>query len=392
MSAPDVTASRKDDHVRHAVDQHHHGHAVNDFDSVTFVHHALAGINRATIDLTTMVAGRRWATPLYINGMTGGSQRTGAINRQLAIAARETGLPIASGSMSAWLRDASVADTYRVLRTENPHGVVLANVNANATPDQARRAVDLLSADALQIHLNSIQEIVMPEGDRDFTHWPGQIERIVAAVDVPVIGKEVGFGLSRKTIALLRDLGVAVADVGGRGGTDFARIENHRRTEPDFAFIQGWGQSTVCCLLDAANIDGIGVAASGGIRSPLDMAKALALGAVATGVAGPFLTVLIDHGTDALITTIASWLDKLALIMTVLGAATPHALTECDLVLTGEVQTWCAALGIDNQAYAWRSRFARSIGSAPRSGADNSTESQHNSARGSTIRKNWVPA
>jgi isopentenyl-diphosphate Delta-isomerase len=393
MSAPNMIGSRKDDHVRHAVDQHHDGHAVNDFDSVTFVHHALAAINRATIDLTTEVAGKRWATPLYINGMTGGSERTGAINRQLAIAARETALPIASGSMSAWLRDDSVADTYRVLRTENPDGVVLANVNANATPDQARRAVDLLTADGLQIHLNPVQEIVMPEGDRDFTHWPERIERIVATVNVPVIVKEVGFGLSRKTIAQLRDLGVEVADVGGRGGTDFARIENHRRTEPDFAFIQGWGQSTVCCLLDAANIDGIGVAASGGIRSPLDMAKALALGAIATGVAGPFLTVLIDHGIDALITTIRSWLDKLALIMTVLGARTPHALTECDLLLTGEVETWCRALGIDTRGYAWRSRFARSTGSTSPSGSVNCIASPQNTGQlGSPTRKNWVPA
>ena len=383
MSAPDVIGSsvigdsvigsRKDDHVRYAVDQHHHGNAVNDFDFVAFVHHALAGIKRDTIDLSTQVAGKRWPTPLYINGMTGGSERTGAINRQLAIAAGETGLPIASGSMSAWLRDDSVADTYRVLRTENPHGVVLANVNANATTDQARRAVDLLTADALQIHVNSVQEIVMPEGDRDFSHWPQQIERIVAAVDVPVIVKEVGFGLSRKTIVQLKNLGVAAADVGGRGGTDFARIENHRRAEPDFDFIHGWGQSTVCCLLEADNLDGIDVAASGGIRSPLDMAKSLALGAVATGVAGPFLTVLVEQGTDALIATIRSWLDKLALLMTVVGAPTPHALTACDLLLSGEVETWCRALGIDTRAYARR-------------------RAQQNPALNSQIRKHWAPA
>lgn len=392
MSAADMIGSRKDDHVRHAVDQHRHGHAANDFDSVAFVHHALAGINRASIDLATLVAGKPWSTPLYINGMTGGSQRTGEINRQLAIVARETGLPIASGSMSAWLRDESVADSYRVLRTENPDGVVMANVNANTTSDQARRAVDLLSADALQIHLNAVQEIVMPEGDRDFTGWPRRIERIVAAMKVPVIVKEVGFGLSRKTIAQLRDLGVAVADVGGRGGTDFARIENDRRAESDFGFIQGWGQSTVVCLLDAANIDGIDVAASGGIRCPLDMAKSLALGAVATGVAGPFLTVLIEQGAEALIATIRRWLDQLALIMAVLGAPTPHALTGCDLLLTRDVETWCGALGIDTYSYASRSECTRSSGPVPPSGTANSTASQQKHAFGTQSRTSWVPA
>jgi isopentenyl-diphosphate delta-isomerase len=224
MTPSNSIGRRKDEHVRYAVDQQHQGFPNNDFDSITFVHHALAGIDSAEVRLGTEFAGTSWQTPLYINAMTGGSESTGRINHQLAVAARETGLAIASGSMSAYLRDESVADSYRVLRQENPVGFVIANVNANATVDQARRAVDLLEADALQIHLNAMQEIVMPEGDRDFSHWPRQIERISASAPVPVIVKEVGFGLSHKTVELLRNLGVTVADVGGRGGTNFARI------------------------------------------------------------------------------------------------------------------------------------------------------------------------
>src|SRR6266568_5874508 len=301
MTPSNSIGSRKDDHVRHAVDQQHQGFPNNDFDSIAFVHHALAGIDRAEVSLGTEFAGTFWQTPLYINAMTGGSESTGKINHQLAIAARETGLAIGSGSMSAYLRDESVAYSYRVLRQENPVGFVIANVNANATIDQARRAVDLLEADALQIHLNAMQEIVMPEGDRDFSHWPRQIEQICTSAPVPVIVKEVGFGLSHKTVELLRNLGVTVADVGGRGGTNFARIENNRRQRTDLSYLADWGQSTACCLLAAADITGIEVAASGGIRSPLDVARALALGARATGVAGHFLEILTDHGLDRLV-------------------------------------------------------------------------------------------
>jgi isopentenyl-diphosphate delta-isomerase type 2 len=172
----DVVGQRKGDHVRHAVEQYRIDPAANDFDAVVFVHHALDGIDSTTVDLSTVFGGKPWRAPLYVNGMTGGSQRTGEINRELAIAAAETGIAIGSGSMSAYFADASVADSFRVLRQQNPHGFVMANVNANAAPEKVRHAIDLVDADALQIHLNAVQETVMPEGDRSFGAWPRQIE------------------------------------------------------------------------------------------------------------------------------------------------------------------------------------------------------------------------
>lgn len=350
-----MIAERKDDHVRFAAEQQRHLGGHNQFDEVSFVHHALAGIDRSDVSLVTRFGGMEWKVPLYINAMTGGSVRTGAINRDLAIAARETGVPIAAGSMSAYFADEAVADTFGVLRRENPDGFIMANVNANASVEKARRAVDLLRADALQIHLNVIQETVMPEGDRSFSSWGPQIEKIADGVGVPVIVKEVGFGLSRETVSALRDMGVRVADVAGRGGTDFARIENDRRKHADYSYLGGWGQSAPACLLDCQNA-AIPVLASGGVRNPLDVVRGLALGAAAVGVSGGFLRTVLDGGPSALITQITTWLDQVASLMTALGARTPSDLSRCDVLVHGDLRAFCADRGIDTRRLATRSR------------------------------------
>lgn len=349
-----MSASRKDDHVRLAMEQQHAHSGRNQFDEVSFIHHALAGIDRPDVSLATTFAGLTWQAPLYINAMTGGSAKTGAINRDLATAARETGVAIASGSMHAYFKDPSCADTFRVLRTQNPHGFVIANVNATCSVDNARRAIDLIEANALQIHLNTAQETPMPEGDRSFGSWAAQIEKIAGHVDVPVIVKEVGNGLSRETLLALPGLGVRVADVSGRGGTDFARIENGRRELADYAYLHDWGQSTVACLLDAQDA-GIPVLASGGVRNPLDVARALALGARAVGSSGGFLRTLIDGDVAALVTQISTWLDQLAALQTMLGARTPADLSRCDLLVGGELRNFCLDRGIDTRRLAQRS-------------------------------------
>ncbi|MFG2561900.1 type 2 isopentenyl-diphosphate Delta-isomerase [Streptomyces sp. NPDC048496] len=350
-----MIADRKDDHVRFAAEQQRHLGGQNQFDDVTFVHHALAGIDRSDVSLATRFGGIEWKVPLYINAMTGGSTRTGAINRDLAIAARETGVPIATGSMSAYFADDSVADTFSVMRRENPDGFIMANINANASVEKARRAIDLLRADALQIHLNVIQETVMPEGDRSFASWGPQIEKIAAGVDVPVIVKEVGFGLSRETVLTLQEIGVRVADVAGRGGTNFARIENDRRGHADYSYLDGWGQSAPACLLDVQDAD-IPVLASGGIRNPLDAARGLALGAAAVGASGGFLRTLLDGGVPTLISQISTWLDQLEALMTALGARTPSDLTRCDVLVHGDLRAFCADRGIETRRLATRSR------------------------------------
>ena len=350
-----MIANRKDDHVRFAAEQQRDLGGYNQFDDVAFVHHALAGIDRSEVSLVTRFGGIEWPVPLCINAMTGGSAKTGLINRDLAIAARETGVPIATGSMSAYFADESVADTFSVMRRENPDGFIMANINATASVDKARRAIDLLQADALQIHLNTIQETVMPEGDRSFSSWGPRIEKIVAGVEVPVIVKEVGFGLSRETLFRLQEMGVRVADVAGRGGTNFARIENDRRDRADYSFLEGWGQSAPACLLDAQGA-GIPVVASGGVRNPLDVVRGLALGASAAGVSGLFLKTVLDGGVPALMALISGWLDQVAALMTALGARNPAELARCDVLIQGGLRAFCAERGIETRRLATRSR------------------------------------
>ncbi|MBF6841869.1 alpha-hydroxy-acid oxidizing protein, partial [Acinetobacter baumannii] len=153
-----------------------------------------------------------------------------------------------------------------------------ANLSANATVDDARQVVDAIDADALQIHLNSAQELVMPEGDREFRHWMSNIERLRGELSIPIVVKEVGFGLSRETVDDLLSIGISAVDVSGRGGTNFAAIENSRRPSGEYTELAGWGQSTVNCLLDISLVTqqrDVTVFASGGVRGPLDVARAL---------------------------------------------------------------------------------------------------------------------
>lgn len=349
---------RKDEHVDLAVAQQPHG---NDFDAIDFVHDALAAVDVAEVDLRAKIGPVTWPVPFYINGMTGGTEKTGQINRVLAIGAAAVGIPMATGSVSVALDNPATAASFRVIREENPHGFVMANIGAGRGAEDAQRAVDLVEADALQVHINAVQEIVMPEGDREFAHWQSNIAAIVRAVEVPVIVKEVGFGLSRRTVETLRELGVAIADVGGTGGTDFAAIENARRKGREYAYLAGYGLSTPACLLDAGcgnsaravGADGFPILASGGIRTPFDAVKALALGARAAGVAAQFLRLALA-GEDTLVAGLNSWKEQIRALLALLGAKNPVAATETDVIIRAGLREWCEARGIDIHPYAHR--------------------------------------
>ncbi len=350
-------ASRKDEHLELAV-RLHSGDRPNAFDDVSFLHHGLPGTSAELVDISTTVCGARWKLPFYINAMTGGTQATATVNAGLAGAAAEAGVAIACGSQHIALREPERADGFQVIRREAPHAFVLANVGPTVTKEQALRAVEMLRADALQIHLNVAQELVMPEGDRDFRDWTERIAAIADAVPVPVVVKEVGFGLSRRTITTLSQTGVTAVDVAGVGGTDFVAIENERRPDQDYSYLTGWGQSAVLCLLDALGGEepvGLPVLASGGVRTPLDVVRSLALGACAVGVSGHFLRTLLRDGADGLLKELRSWADHVRTLMTLLGADSVEQLRHTDVMVTGHTAEQASLLGVDLRRLARRS-------------------------------------
>lgn len=354
---PDNSSSRpgrKDDHVRLASEQREDAPPHTDYDDLEFVHHALAGTSPERVDLSVTVGDWAWPTPFYVNGMTGGTETTARINRDLAIAAAETGMPMACGSMSVALEDPIAAQGFTVIREENPNGFVMANLGAGRGPEDAKRAVGLLNADALQIHLNPVQETAMPEGTRDFSEWAHGLERIVEACPVPVVVKEVGFGLSRPTLELLESIGVRLADVSGAGGTDFLRIENARSTGSDFSMLSGFGQSALACLIDAP-ARSPRLLASGGVRHPYDVVKALACGARAVGVAGTFLQAVIDGGAEGLVEVVNTWQAQTRALFALLGAERADDLTRTDLLTRGRLGEFCRLRGIDVEALSRRS-------------------------------------
>ncbi|OJG66375.1 isopentenyl-diphosphate delta-isomerase, type 2 [Enterococcus malodoratus] len=307
------------------------------------------------IDLSTEILGLKLSAPFYINAMTGGSEKTKKINHDLAIVARETNLMMATGSVSAALKDPAVADSYTVVREVNPNGLILGNMGAGRTSDDAKRIVDLLQADGMQIHLNVPQELVMPEGDRDFHEWPENIQTTIQQLPVPVIIKEVGFGMSKETIQQLQSLGVKAVDVSGRGGTSFSQIENARRKKRELNYLDDWGQSTVISLLEAQEVDELTLLASGGIRDAYDIFKALCLGAKAVGISAAILDHLLSNGIDATVEMIEDWKTQLRRLYLMTDKATTADLIHNPIILSGAPKEWCQARGIDYKKLATRS-------------------------------------
>lgn len=345
---------RKDDHIKLACEQYD-AHAESGFEHVRFIPNALPQLALSDVDTSVSVfdESTKWDTPLYINAMTGGSKKGENINESLARVAAKTGLAMASGSLSAALKNPHLEETFSVIRRFNPHGFVMANVSAGASAEQAIKAVEILQANALQIHLNAAQELVMSEGDRDFSAWLNNIEAIARELDsmkVPVVVKETGCGMSARDVLRLKNVGVRAVDVGGRGGTNFVAIENARRgRKSDYEFLDSWGLTTVESLLDIAQCDEIlceprdcadscdsarmQVFASGGVRTPLDVVRSLRLGASAAGVAGEFLHTLINEGEDALVEQIESWKAQIRVIMALLGCKNIEDLRENSRIL-----------------------------------------------------------
>ncbi|MGB5947409.1 type 2 isopentenyl-diphosphate Delta-isomerase [Paenisporosarcina sp.] len=346
-------AERKLDHIRHALST---GQSrATWLDDIRFVHQALPDSSWDNVSLHTQIGELVFGSPFFINAMTGGGgAKTTELNSQLARISREMNIPMAVGSQMAAIKNPEEIATYSTVRKENPDGLIFANLGSEASVDQAKRAVDMLEANALQIHLNVIQELTMPEGDRDFKGALNRIEQLVNELDIPVIVKETGFGISREAAMKLQSINVAAIDVGGFGGTNFAAIENERRKRK-LAYFNDWGVPTAAALIETSNLNSkIPVLASGGIQHALDMVKCLSLGASAVGLAGKVLKTLVEEGELATMEEIKEINEDLTMLMVSLGANTIQDLQKVPLIISGELHHYLTIRGIDTYTYANR--------------------------------------
>jgi isopentenyl-diphosphate delta-isomerase len=290
-----TVVGRKADHLRIAAgsDVGHTGGT--GFEGVRLRHRALPERDLADVSLETSFLGAALGAPLVVSAMTGGTEEASVVNARLARAACEHGLALVLGSGRALLEDPSLLPTYR---SDDRPPLLLGNLGAAQVrpddgPARAERLVELLDADGLTIHLNAIQEAMQPEGEPRFEGVAAGIAAVVSHLaPLPVLVKEVGFGMDAADVVLLRDAGVAAIDVAGAGGTNWALVEGRRdeRAGDVAAAFDDWGVPTAIALSDAhAAAPEVPLIASGGMRDGVDAAKALALGATAAGLARPFL-------------------------------------------------------------------------------------------------------
>lgn len=327
----------------------------NGLDDVQFVHHSISELSVDDVLLDTKIGELNLSSPIFINAMTGGGgEKTVDINRGLARAAMECQIAMAVGSQMAAIKDTNEVKSFRVVREENPNGIILANLGSEASVEQAKQAVEMIQANAIQIHLNVIQELTMPEGDRNFKGTLTRLERMAKELDIPVVVKEVGFGMSRETARQLINVGVSIIDVGGYGGTNFAEIENSRRQQ-ELLFFNNWGITTASSIVEVSSqTPSVSVISSGGLRDAMDVAKSIALGASAAAFAGGFLKILDAKGEQGVIDEIKSLKMNLKFIMTALGAETIKDLQNAPLVIRGETHHWLHERGIDTKVYSNR--------------------------------------
>ena len=289
---------RKADHIKINLEHDVRSALTTGLESYRFTHEALPELDLDRIDTTLSLFGKKLNSPILISSMTGGTEAAKTINMRLAEAAQECGIAMGVGSQRAAIEHPEQAETFQV-RKVAPDILLFANLGAVQLNhgygiNQCRKAVDMIEADALYLHLNPLQEAVQDAGDTDFSGLAKKIEEVCKKLEVPVIAKEVGWGISKRTAKLLADCGVSAIDVAGAGGTSWSQVEMHRApdefTRQLAATFVGWGIPTAESILNVKKaVPEMTVFASGGLKDGLDIAKCVALGATLGGMAGQFL-------------------------------------------------------------------------------------------------------
>lgn len=330
---------RKADHIRINLNQDVSSDLTTGLERYRFIHQAVPELDLAQVDTATALLGKKLKAPLLISSMTGGTEHAREINRRLAHAAQSHGTAMGVGSQRAALFRPELADTFRV-RDVAPDILLLANLGAvqlnyGYAVEHCREAVEMIGADALILHLNPLQEAVQPEGNVNFSGLLKKIEGVCKTLGVPVIAKEVGWGISEQAARQLASAGVAAIDAAGGGGTSWSEVEKHRATTPAQRRIAGrfraWGISTAESILMAKRgAPNLPIIASGGLRDGIDAAKCIALGASAAGIARPFLkaAAISDEAADEIV---AETVAELRIAMFAAGAGNIAVLQQTPL-------------------------------------------------------------
>ncbi len=333
-----------------------HKHKRTGFEEIELIHKALPQINKEEINITTEFLGKTLEAPILITGMTGGHPASLAINRELAKAAEQLKIGVGMGSQRAAVENPELRSTYTVMRDEAPSTFIIGNIGAPQI-EYAEEAAGMMNLDALAIHLNPLQEAIQPEGDVDATNYLSYVEKASKTLDIPIIVKETGAGIKKEDAIKLTKAGAAAIDIAGAGGTSWAAVETYRSKDSNMGnLFRDWGIPTAVSTVEVLQSVNIPIISSGGIRSGLDAAKALALGAEAVGLALPVLKEAY-MGYEAVKIKIMKFIEELKVAMYLVGASDLSDLRKSDLLIMGKTRDWLNLRGIKTEKYARRSQL-----------------------------------
>lgn len=335
-------SSRKKDHIQISVTQ---SACQNQLDQIRIIPNSLPKVQDLdSISINTNIGELHLSSPIVINAITGGFDEAYIINRDLASVAKKYQLAIAVGSQKAGLVKKELRKTYEVVRDTHPEGIVIANIGMDCKCDAAMEAIRMIDANALQYHLNLPQELMMLEGDRSFVAIQKELTKIIEHSPVPVIIKEVGFGMSKECLSELFQLGARIFDLGGRGGTNFIKLENERQGSHQSIF-DNWGLSLAESLFEFRALQSkeqnTFAIATGGINNGFEIVKSLMLGASATGIAGHFLKKYVLESREELEKEIDKILSDIKIAMALMGVHNIHDLKTVPFIVEKELRTYC---------------------------------------------------
>ncbi|MEM3399291.1 MAG: type 2 isopentenyl-diphosphate Delta-isomerase [Candidatus Micrarchaeia archaeon] len=323
------------------------------FEDIDFIQRIAPNFDFCDVDTRISLLGKKLSVPLIIEGMTGGHKKGLELNRAMARVAQELGLGMGVGSQRAMLENRSLTETYMV-RDAAPDILLIGNIGIaqleHYSTKDLLKCIENIEADALAIHFNILQELVQPEGDRKFR---GIAEKMRELADqIPIIAKETGYGISREDAVMLEQCGVKAIDVGGAGGTSWAFVEHYRGADISSELFE-WGIPTAQSIVEVSRAVKIPVIGSGGLRSGIDVAKAIALGATACGAALPFFKKAVE-GEKALKNEIDSWIYSLKVAMFLTGCKNIEELKKAKILITGKTAERLCLRGINIAEFASR--------------------------------------